>query len=371
MSDADGAPRVGLVGPGTLGLTAAHAALAAGSPVTLFVRGSAERRRARAEEMHVSVEREVRRGRIDATVGADMLARLRVTGVITDLRDVDVVIESVPEDPSLKRQVVETIEDVVRPDTLIASTSSSIPAAWIARDARRPERIVVAHYVWPAHRMPLVEVACHEHTSAASLAALDDLLAGQGKTQVRVADRPGFLITRALFAYWDAAVQLVRDGCSPHAVDEALERFGFPMGPLRVMEGTGLDSVARIHASLAPHLDHEFRSFAALCEVVAQDPRAADSDGPPLRLDEPMLTQLRQGRADVGTDDTAIVELAVGALAIEVARAVSEGIVATWDDGGRAIDLAYGFPPGRGGLHRWWLADIAAKTDRSASLVPS
>jgi 3-hydroxyacyl-CoA dehydrogenase len=357
------AKRIGLVGAGTLGLTVAHAALGAGSPVTVVVRGSAERRAARAGDLHASIEREVRCGRIDAATGAAMLARLRVTGDLADLAAVDVVVESVPEDVDLKRQVIATIEAVVRPDALLVSTSSSIPAAWLARDARRPERIVVAHYVWPAHRRPLVEVACHDQTSSASRAALDGLLAGQGKTAIRVADRPGFLITRALFAYWDAAVQLVFDGCAPGAVDAALEAFGFPMGPLRVLDKTGLDSVARIFASLAPHLDSSFGALAALCAAVAGNPAP--------RLDEPLMAQLRAGRPTLGADDIAIVRLAVGALAAEVDRAVREGIVATWDDGGRAIELAYGFPPARGGLHHWWLPDSHAPVRRPAALVPS
>lgn len=343
--------RIGVVGAGTLGTTVARAALASGSPVTVLVRGGAERCQRRAADLDTAVRRDAARGRLGGTDVAELLRRVRFTHRMDDLADADVVVESVPESAVAKRNVLAEIEDVVRGNALIASTTSSIPASVLAGGARHPERVVVAHYVWPAHRIRLVEVALHEVTDPAAVQRLDRMLAAQGKRAVRVADRPGFFITRALFAYWDAALELVRDGCAPAAVDDALTGFGWPMGPFAVMEGTGLPSVARIYAQLAPHLGVGFPALAALPTAVAAGVRGIyDAQR---ALDAHLAVLIRRGVDAVGLEADAIVDRTVGALAAEVDRAVTEGVVASWDEAGVAIDLAYGFPESRGGLARW------------------
>jgi hypothetical protein len=205
--------------------------------------------------------------------------------------------------------------------------------------------------VWPAHRIPLVEVAPHDATDHAAVARLDRMLVAQGKRAVRVADRPGFLITRALFAYWDAALELVRDGCPPAAVDDALTGFGWPMGPFAVMQSTGLPSVARIYRHLEPHLGTAFPSLASLASAVAAG--AAQIFDAQRSVDPLLGVLLRHSTAAAALTGPAIVDRTVGALAAEVDRAVADGVVASWHEAGAAVDLAYGFPERRGGLARW------------------
>lgn len=360
--------RVAVVGAGTLGTTVARAALVAGSPVTVLVRGGEERGRRRARVLHDAVRRDASRGRLGQADADEVLDRVRFTSRLQDLADADVVVESVPESEVLKREVLSSIEDVVPPDTLLASTTSSIPASVLAADARRPERVVVAHYVWPAHRIRLVEVALHGATAPAAVARLDRLLTSQEKWPMRVADRPGFLITRALFAYWDAAVELLRDGCAPAAVDDALTGFGWPMGPFAVMSGTGLRSVARIHTQLAPHLDGAFPSLAALSSAVAAGAAAVyDERG---AVDPLFGVLLRRSTDAAQLPAAAIVERTVGALAAEVDRAVADGVVASWHEAGAAVDLAYGFPARHGGLARWAHKSGGAAGPFRASNVP-
>jgi len=344
--------RVGVVGSGTLGSTVVRAALTAGSPVTVLVRGGDVRCRQHAERLAAGIRREAERGRVPRGQTEQLLGRLRVTDRIGDLAASEVVVESVPESAPLKRQVIAAIEDVVPATTVIASTTSSIPAGVLAEGARHPERVVVAHFVWPAHRIPLVEVALHAGTDGAAAALLGRFLAQLRKEPLRVADRPGFLITRALFAYWDAAVELLRDGCPPAAVDDALTGFGWPLGPFAVMEGTTLSSVGRIYADLEPHLDAPFPSLAALSGAVT-----AGADrvyGPGRVLDHYLGALLCHGDDAARSDAAHIVERTVGALADEVDRAVGEGVAASWQEAGAAIEVAYGFPRHRGGLARWW-----------------
>jgi 3-hydroxyacyl-CoA dehydrogenase len=358
--------RVAVVGAGTLGTTAARAALAAGSPVTVLVRGGEQRCRSRAAELGVSLRRDAARGRLGGADADELLRRIRFTSRMTDLADADVVVESVPESEPLKREVIARIEDVVRADALVASTTSSIPASVLAAGAGRPERVVVAHYVWPAHRIRLVEVAQHGATDPAAAARLDAMLAAQGKWTVRVADRPGFLITRALFAYWDAAVELLRDGCAPAAVDDALTRFGWPMGPFAVMEATGLRSVARIYTHLAPHLGGAFPSLASLASAVSAG--AVSIYGQQRSVHALLGVLLRRSTDAAGLAASAVVDRTVGALAAEVDRAVADGVVTSWHQAGTAIDLAYGFPERHGGLARWAHTARAGTSRASAAI---
>lgn len=345
------APSIGLVGAGTLGGTVVRAALGAGSTVTVLVRGDELRARRRSAEIAGSVRRDVGRGRLSADDADDLLARLRCTARLEDLSRCEVVVESVPESAPLKHRVIAAIESVVDREALIASTTSSIPARVLAAGAIRPERVVVAHYVWPAHRIPLVEVAFHDAADPDAVRRLHELLAGQRKRALLVADRPGFFITRALFAYWDGVVALVRDGCSPARVDHALVASGWPMGPFAVMQATGLDSVARIAADLLPRLDRPLPSLGALVIAIT----AGACRGPDGRAAvEPWAAGLRRPDARVERGDDDIVARATYALAAEVDRAVREGVVRSWPEAAWAIEQAYGAPSGDGGLAQWW-----------------
>ncbi len=364
--------RVAVVGAGTLGLTAVHAALAAGFPVDVVVRdrtGGGQVLSGKRAAVAASLDREVRRGALPVESAADLIDRLHVTTDPAVLGSADLVIEAVPEELATKHAVIAAIEAQVPAACVIASTTSSIPAGQLAAGARYPERIVVAHYVWPAHRMPLVEVAMHDHTSEAASGRLAQLLYAQRKAVVRVADRPGFLITRALLAYWDAAVQLVVDGLEAVEVDGALEGFGWPIGPLRLMDATSLGTAAAVHRRLIPALGDRFPALDRLQVVLDRGLSGFYDHGSGGRRPIPATAAALRGdsvRRPAGRDGE-VVERAVGALAHEVESAVEEGVVASWAEAGCAIDLAYGFPVQHGGLHSWWSHRSAAPTLLSAA----
>lgn len=358
-------PSIGVVGAGTLGSTVVRAAVAAGCRTTVLVRGGPERSHLRAEELAGAVRREAARRALPMADVERRLALLRVTHRVEDLAEVEVVVESVPEDPDLKRRVLRAVEDVVAADAVLASSTSSIPAGELAEGARHPERVVVAHFVWPAHRIPLVEVALHPGTAPWAEVALDRLLRVLGKRSVRVADRPGFLLTRALFAYWDAAIELVRDGTPPAAVDDALTSFGWPLGPFAVMEATGPASIAVIHGRLAPRLDVPFPSLAAFTTAVAAGADRIYGAG---RTLAPALDRTLTPTAHaLPMDADDVVAHTMGALAAEVEEAVLDGAIASWPQAAAAVDAAYGFPRERGGLAGWWDTEIRPRREAAGT----
>ncbi|MGW5363245.1 3-hydroxyacyl-CoA dehydrogenase family protein [Actinopolymorpha pittospori] len=385
MNAVTGQPVLGVVGAGTLGISLVQAGLAAGSPVTVLVRGGEDGAASRSGAIARALRRDVDRGGLPAEQARRRLERVRVTTEPADLAGADIVLESVPEDVAAKRAVIATVESAVDSDCLIASTTSSIPAATLAVGARRPERIVVTHYCWPAHRMPLVEVALHARCGAPARQRLDWLLSSQGKHVLRTADRPGFLTTRALFAFWDGAVRLLGEGHDVAAVDAALEGYGWPLGPFRVMDAAGLRSVARIHDWLAPSLGHRFTALALVSGMLGagldtfydRDPdggrRPRPEVGEHLRARMPARPG-RTGRSRaVGTVGTPPLARVMDALADEVAMAVAEGVLSSADDSAddaaAAYDLAFGFTGPNGGL-RAWMAGAASPDPGSSSPVP-
>jgi 3-hydroxyacyl-CoA dehydrogenase/enoyl-CoA hydratase/3-hydroxybutyryl-CoA epimerase len=356
---------MGVVGAGTLGTGVVQAGLLAGSPVTLLVRGGEDKVARGRAAVTAAVERDVARGRLTGGQAREALGRLRVTTDPAALATAGVVVESVPEDVAAKLRVIATVEAHVAADCLIASTTSGIPAATLAVGARHPERIVVAHYVWPAHRMPLVEVAVHPRTSSDARNRLTRLLASQGKQELRVADRPGFLITRARFAYWDAAVGLVCEGQDPATVDAVLEEYGWPLGPFRVIDAAGLRTSVRIFEWLAPSLGHRFGAFAHLRGVVDHgfDGFYRRGDGG-RRPDDALTAYLHAfGSGPPAGDSRTIVGRVMGALADELRLAVADGVAPSWEAASRGYAQAFGFPAAADGLAAWSVVQTGAQEE--------
>ncbi len=375
-SDTASPPVLGVIGAGTLGISVVQACLAAGSRVTLLVRGGEEGVAAKGWAIARALQRDADRGVLPSEQARERLERLEVTSDPARLSGADVVLESVAEDVAAKRAVIATIESMVDDSCLIASTTSSIPAATLAVGAARPERIVVTHYFWPAHRMPLVEVALHARCNPAARQRLHWLLASQGKHVLQTADRPGFLTTRALFAHWDGAIRLVCQGHDPAEVDEALEGYGWPLGPFRVMDAAGLRSVARIHEWLAPSLGHRFRSLALLPGMIAAGMESFYDRTESGRRSRPEVAGYLRGTQPVpdrscGAERDQALARVMDALAGEVALAVSEGVLATRDDAAAAYDLAFGFTGPNGGLRAWMAAAGDAEAPAAALLQPS
>ncbi|WP_089155516.1 3-hydroxyacyl-CoA dehydrogenase family protein [Micromonospora sp. NBS 11-29] len=348
-------PTVAVVGAGTLGVSVAHACLVAGSPVTLLVRGGPEVAAEKARWVGRSLARDVGRRVLAAADARAAATRLRVTADPGDLSGVDVALECVAEDVAAKRSVIAMVESVVDRRCLIASTTSSIPAGTLAVGARHPARVLVTHYIWPAHRMPLVEVAWHARADADARDRLAWLCASQRKSWVRTADRPGFLITRALLAYWDAAIRLVDAGVAPDVVDGELEAFGWPIGPLRIIDAAGMGSAARVHGWLSPQLGRDHPGLARLSELVdAGRTGFYRRDGGVRRPDEATVELLRaRDRRDTGPDGPPVLPYVMDALADAVADAVADGVLPSWEEAAGVFDAAFGYAGPAGGVRRW------------------
>jgi len=158
----------------------------------------------------------------------------------------DIVIEAVPEIMDFKRKIFGEVEAVVRPETVIASNTSSLPISKLAEGAEHPERFIGMHFFMPAEVMPLVEVIPGEKTSPQTIATVVDLALAMGKVPVVVKDVAGFLVNRVLAAYMLEAAQMVEEGTPVSKVDCIAEEYGMPMGPIRLMAEVGVEVMRKV-----------------------------------------------------------------------------------------------------------------------------
>lgn len=231
---------VGVVGGGTMGAGIAVALLDAGLPVTMIERDdeSLARGRGHVEKTYDGL---IAKGRLTALTKAKKLERFSASTSYDALADVDVVIEAVFEDMTVKKAVFAELDRVCRPGAVLATNTSYLDIDAIAASISRPQDVVGLHFFSPANIMKLLEVVVPARVSADVVATAFDLAKKLRKVPVRAGVCDGFIGNRMLAVYRAAADHLMEDGASPYQIDKAIREFGFPMGPYQVIDLAGGD----------------------------------------------------------------------------------------------------------------------------------
>ncbi|WP_269854835.1 3-hydroxybutyryl-CoA dehydrogenase [Streptomyces sp. RPT161] len=250
--------RVGVVGGGQMGAGIAEVCARAGLDTVVCEADTAAARAAR-ERVTSSLDRAVRRGKLESAAARDALARLVFTGSLEDLADRQLVVEAVTENTNAKTDVFAALDKIVEdPTAVLATNTSSIPVMRLGIATNRADRVVGLHFFNPVPVLPLVELVVSLHTSLETVAVVEDFAAGTlGKTVVRSQDRAGFVVNALLIPYLLAAIRMAESGFATAAdVDTGMELgCAHPMGPLRLADLIGLDTVA----SIAESLHEEFK----------------------------------------------------------------------------------------------------------------
>ena len=182
----------------------------------------------------------------------------------------DIVIEAVFEDLALKQSMLADVEAAAdargNPDCIFATNPSSLPIADIAAHAKRPENVIGLHYFSPVEKMPLLEIIATDKTSKKTIATAVAFGKAQGKTVIVVRDGPGFYTTRTLSPYLNEAARLLAEGASVRAIDEALVDYGFPVGPLTLLDEVGVD----VGVKVGPILEAAFGERMAAPDASAK-----------------------------------------------------------------------------------------------------
>ncbi|MFD4370938.1 3-hydroxybutyryl-CoA dehydrogenase [Streptomyces sp. NPDC058486] len=245
--------RVGVVGGGLMGAGIAEVCARAGLPTVLCEvdRPAADAAR---ERIAVSLERAVQRGKLDRLSAESALGRITATADLADLADRQLVVEAVAEDAAVKTEVFTALDKTVTdPAAILATNTSSLPVMRLARATGRVDRVVGLHFFNPVPVLPLVEVVTTLRTAPDVVAEVTDFVTGTlGKSVVRSGDRAGFVVNSLLVPYLLSAIRMTESGfASPADVDRGMELgCAHPMGPLRLADLIGLDTLAAIAEAL-------------------------------------------------------------------------------------------------------------------------
>ncbi|AMG29851.1 fatty acid oxidation complex subunit alpha FadJ [Grimontia hollisae] len=288
-----------------------------------------------------------------------MMDRISGTTDYSGMSRNNVVIEAVFEDLKLKHQMVAEVEENLSEDTLFATNTSSLPIHQIAQGAKRPENIVGLHYFSPVDKMPLVEVIPHADTSEETVATVVKLAKKQGKTPIVVADKAGFYVNRILAPYMNEAAMTLLSGESVEHIDNALLDFGFPVGPVTLLDEVGIDIGAKISPILLNELGERFRA-PDVFDVMLNDGRKGRKSGKGFfvykgkkkEVDKRVYTLLGvELKSQLSSHELAL--RCVLMMLNEAARCLDEGVVKSARDGDIGAVFGIGFPPFLGGPFRY------------------
>jgi len=287
-----------------------------------------------------------------------------VSGTIdySGFQNVDLVIEAVFEDVAVKQAVLRETAAVTRDGAIFASNTSTIPIARLAEASTRPERVIGMHFFSPVAKMPLLEVIVTPQTARDVTTTVVGYGKSLGKTVIVVNDAPGFFANRILAPYINEAGILLDEGVAIDAIDRALVEFGFPVGPITLIDEVGLDIAGKSGAIMVDAFGSRLAPSQSLQRVVAAGRTGRkgksgfykyDDAGKKNGVDPSVYDLLPTGARRVEVPSDEIQRRCVLAMVNEAVRCLQEGVLRTSRDGDVGAVFGIGFPPFRGGPFRY------------------
>ena len=332
--------------------------------------------------------KQVDRGRMNAKKMAGVLNNITPSLSYDSVKDVDIVVEAVVENPKVKGFVLAEVEGVLTDDAILTSNTSTISIDLLAQSVKRPENFCGMHFFNPVNKMPLVEVIRGKDTSDETVAAVVAYAAKMGKSPIVVNDCAGFYVNRVLFPYLAGFSQLVLEGADFVAVDKVMEKeFGWPMGPAYLIDVVGIDTADHCIGVMSA-------GFPTRMKKVDNDPVSAlysnerlgqkngkgfydhikDKRGRPKKVAAQTAYDLFSphcaDKKDFSNEET-IARLMIP-MVNEVVRCLEEGVIASAAEADMGLIYGLGFPPFRGGAIRYLetlgLGNYIAMADKYAHL---
>ena len=261
---------IGIVGAGTMGSGISQVAALTGYDIVMQDVSDEATSRGLGT-IDKSLQRLVDREKITADAKDAAIRKIRTTTDLSDLADCDLVIEAATENMDLKLDLFEEIDKVSRPETIIASNTSSLSLTKLASVSNRPDKVIGMHFFNPVPMMALVEIIRALQTSDDTFTRVDELTRELGKTPVRVKDSPGFVVNRMLVPMINEAVFILYEGiASADEIDAAMKLgAGHPMGPLALADMIGIDVCLYVMNILLEEFgDSKFRPSPLLKQMV-------------------------------------------------------------------------------------------------------
>jgi 3-hydroxyacyl-CoA dehydrogenase/enoyl-CoA hydratase/3-hydroxybutyryl-CoA epimerase len=354
--------KVGVLGAGMMGAGIAYVCAKAGLEVVLkdVSLEAAEKGKAYSVKL---VEKAVERGRMARADADRLLARITPAIAPEALAGCDLVIEAVFESVALKHKVFQEIQDVVAPDALLGSNTSTLPITSLAEGVRRRSDFIGLHFFSPVDKMPLLEIIAGRETSPLALAKAFDLAALIDKTPILVNDARGFFTSRVIGTFVNEAVAMVGEGLPAPSIEQAGAQAGYPAPPLQLMDELTLTLPRKIRQEMAAALEAEGKSmpphgsYAVIDKLVDTYGRKGRStgggfydyeDGKRTSLWSGLAAHFAKPGASIPFED--MKERMLFAEALETVRCFDEGVLRSVADANIGSIFGIGFPPWTGGV---------------------
>ncbi|KAA9155900.1 3-hydroxyacyl-CoA dehydrogenase [Amycolatopsis acidicola] len=356
------AKKVGVLGAGMMGAAIAYVSAKAGIDVVLkdVSQEAAEKGKGYAVKLE---EKALSRGKTTKEKSDELLARIKPTGDPQDFKGVDFVIEAVFESQELKHKVFGEIENVVNPDAVLGSNTSTLPITGLAQGVQRQEDFIGIHFFSPVDKMPLVEIIRGEKTSDATLAKVFDYTLQIKKTPIVVHDSRGFFTSRVIGTFINEAVAAVGEGVEPASIEQAGSQAGYPAPPLQLMDELTLtlprkirqETKAAVEAAGGTWKSHA--SEAVIDRMLDEYDRKGRSsgagfyeyvDGKRTRIWPGLREAFNSGSGNVPFKD--LQERMLFAEALETVKCFDEGVLTSVQDANIGSIFGIGFPAWTGGV---------------------
>ncbi|MBT8492880.1 MAG: fatty acid oxidation complex subunit alpha FadJ, partial [Deltaproteobacteria bacterium] len=351
--------KVGMIGAGLMGAGIAYVTSAiAKTPVRLKDRDSESVGKGLAY-VHDIIKGRIKRKRLSKRDATELMALVSPATEYSGLGNAEVVIEAVFEDLDLKHSILREVEEWGAEDVIFASNTSTIPITEIAKASAHPQTVIGMHYFSPVHKMPLLEIIVTDQTAPWVTATCVELGKKQGKTVIVVRDGVGFYTSRILGPYCNEAAHLIAEGVAIEDIDAALVDFGYPVGPIKLLDEVGIDVAHKAGGVVRAAFGDRLDSPPGIEQLLGDGRLGRKAgkgfylyDGKNKGVDQSVYQVLGvTPNAEMDAEDIAM--RCTLMMVNEAAHCFGEGILRSARDGDIGAIFGLGFPPFRGGPFRF------------------
>ncbi|WP_029113070.1 3-hydroxyacyl-CoA dehydrogenase NAD-binding domain-containing protein [Mycobacterium sp. URHB0044] len=352
--------KIGVLGAGMMGAGIAYVSAKAGFYVVLkdVSIEAAEKGKNYSEKLEAKA---LERGKTTQERSDALLARITPSADPADFKGVDFVIEAVFESQDLKHKVFQEIEDVVEPNALLGSNTSTLPITGLATGVKRQEDFIGIHFFSPVDKMPLVEIIRGEKTSDEALARVFDYTLAIGKTPIVVNDSRGFFTSRVIGTFVNEALAMLGEGVEPASIERAGSMAGYPAPPLQLSDELNLELMHKIAVASRKGVEdaggtyepHPAEGVVEKMIGLGRPSRLKGAgfyeyvDGKRTQLWPGLRETFKSGSSTPPLQD--MIDRMLFAEALETQKCLDEGVLMTTADANIGSIMGIGFPPWTGG----------------------
>ncbi|MDQ2636588.1 MAG: 3-hydroxyacyl-CoA dehydrogenase family protein, partial [Actinomycetota bacterium] len=355
--------KIGVLGAGMMGAGIAYVSAKAGFDVVLkdVSLEAAQKGKGYSEKIEAKA---LQRGKTTEEKSKALLDRITPTGDPADLKGVDFVVEAVFENQELKHKVFQEIEDIVEPNALLGSNTSTLPITGLATGVKRQEDFIGIHFFSPVDKMPLVEIIKGEKTSDEALARVFDYTLAIGKTPIVVNDSRGFFTSRVIGTFVNEALAMLGEGVEPASIEAAGSQAGYPAPPLQLSDELNLELMQKIatatrkgvEAAGGTYEPHPAEAVVNKMIEIGRPSRLKGAgfyeyvDGKRTGLWPGLRETFKSGTASTSQIPLQdMIDRMLFAEALETQKCLDEGVLTSTADANIGSIMGIGFPPWTGG----------------------